>query len=229
MSKIPYEILKEKNEFVLIFDLDGTLIDSLSKKAQIFANLFITYFDLDKLEINNIIKFYLNNGTSRSLQFSELALKYNIENFDLSVVKTFSNKFSQEFLRLINNVKPYDFVLEILKDLDQVGAQFGISTSVPQDSDLKTIVDHFFSKINFKFVFGFKNVNWKKPHYNLLQKIYSKKKFIFVGDTIFDYQVAKENKIHFLGFKLAFNREFLIFTNWREFYSKLHDLCFIYS
>ena len=115
MEKINKEILKNKE--VIIFDLDGTLINTINiwnKTDQIILkkhNIFLT-----KKEIQEIRDNYLLNNTSNNIYLNYS--KYLIDKYNLSIdYEEFYKDRINISNKLLKTIKPKPYVLKTLNAL----------------------------------------------------------------------------------------------------------------
>lgn len=173
---------------LIIFDLDGVLIDSL--KNMEFAwnsackkkNLVIAFDKYKKLI---------------GLPFLEILKSLKINRKYHSSLKNSYNHFSLKKKKLIK-IKEEDFTF--LKKLKKNGINLGLFTS-KNSSRSKKILG---KKIRLFNYFSFPEDTIRgKPYPDGLNKIIKESKIkkseiLYVGDTIFDYQSAKSAKIKYL-------------------------------
>ena len=94
----------------IIFDLDGTLLNTLEDLHACF-NKAITEYGYPKRTLEEI-KSFVGNGIKKAI---ERALPNNIDEFELNkIVNYFRNYYEQHMLEL---TKPYDGIIEMLEVL----------------------------------------------------------------------------------------------------------------
>ena len=170
---------------LIIFDLDGVLIDSknnmrlswgLVKKKYRISQSFNSYFNLIGLKFENILeKLKINN-------------KKNVEHDYFKFTKKFQNKITlyPSIKKVINNLeKKYELAILTSKKKNR-------TVEILKKFDLK-----------FKYINCPVKNKKGKPNpwqiFKLIKKLKIKKSnVVFVGDTIIDFETAKNAKIKFL-------------------------------
>ena len=172
----------------IIFDLDGTLLDT-SKDITKAVNSTLTYFKFRKANKDKII--YCTGNGSRELIQCVLNDKQNID----QMVKHYNQTYNEDPLKY---TKPYSGVLEMLNALKAQGARLFVISNKPEFL-VKKIVDAYFPGI-FTHVLGFSQNLRAKPHpdsFNLLSRKYNftKEECIFIGDSEVDLRFSENSSI----------------------------------
>lgn len=188
---------------LLIFDLDGTLINSIEDLA------FAANYALEKngFPVHDTDKYYyfVGNGIQKLI---ERAVP---ENTDKDVIMKVKNDFSDYYnLHYIDKTKPYDGILELIKELKNKGVKTAVASNKP-DFFTKIIVSHFFGD-SFDFVQGQKDDIPKKPSpeivYSILNELKtSKEDAVFIGDSNVDIFTAKNSGLKSIGCLWGFRTE----------------------
>ena len=180
---------------LLIFDLDGTLINSIEDLA-LAANYAL---EKNGFPIHDTDKYYyfVGNGIQKLI---ERAVP---ENTDKDVIIKVKNDFSDYYnLHYIDKTKPYDGITTLIEDLKNKDVKTAVASNKP-DVFTKIIVSHFFEN-SFDFVQGQKEDIPKKPSpeivYSILNELkISKDDAVFVGDSDVDIFTAKNSGIKSIG------------------------------
>lgn len=173
---------------VLIFDLDGVLIDS-EKSMLLSWNRVKSEFNLK--QSFNLYKKYIG------LEFQEL----------LRNLKIYKNQKKIEFsyrknaLLNQNKIKLYPRAIKTLKNLSK-NHHIAIYTS-KEKVRAKKIVKNLFKNIKFIFVQSPEKNYKSKPDPKLLLSVLRKKRIshkncIYIGDTLIDKKLARNSKISFI-------------------------------
>lgn len=193
------------NVDVVLFDLDGTLLNTLPAIANCFNKTLLKYGYSD-YEIEEYKKF-VGNG------FSKVFDKINM----LQNIKQDKEKFLQEVRQIYDKqytdgVLVYDGINNLLDYLSEKGYIFGVVTN--KDHEIaKENIKRFFGKYKFKYVFGCSvdNIYPSKPDPYLIDRIcylenIDKSKVVFIGDMLVDYNTAKNANVKYIhcnyGFEL---------------------------
>lgn len=170
---------------LIIFDLDGVLINSLKNMEYALDNTN------KKLGLNlkfNEYKKYIG------LPFFEILKKMGVKK-DYSEIKKYYKYFSQ---KKINKIRIYKSTIIELKKL-QKKYKLAIFTSKDKSRTLKII-----KRMNFfSIVLSSEELQKGKPDPEGINKILkitecSKKNVVYIGDSLYDYIAAKRAKIKYL-------------------------------
>lgn len=191
------------NKKTLIFDLDGTLIDSLEDIA-LCMNEVLKSLNLKTHKIEDY-KYFVGGGVDILVQN---CLDENIDKeLKQKVTSEFKRVYDQE---LHNNTKPYEGIYELLDELNGK-YNLAILSNKPHEFTL-AYANKFFSKYNFLEVHGQKKDVPKKPDAtaasNIAKNIGVKNEdCFFIGDTLVDMQTAKNANMIGIGVLWGFRDE----------------------
>ena len=199
----------------VIFDLDGTLLDSIYDIA-LCMNEVLTSLKLDTYKIDEY-KYFVGSGLDVLI---DNALKNSIELKD-EATKRFKELY--EF-NLHKNTKPYDGIYELLDELVKLDCNLAVLSNKP-DFMTKEYVKTLFKDYPFLEVHGQKEQQAKKPDPIQALNIASKLKInpseiFFVGDTKVDMQTAKSANMKAIGVLWGFRDEKELRENGADFIVK---------
>ncbi|WP_432633203.1 HAD family hydrolase [Brachyspira sp.] len=186
----------------IIFDLDGTLIDSIPDIHK-SINKSLEYINLPEIPIDNIRK-YVGNGAKALIKRT---LNYFVGKYDKKYLESLEEKMYNFYIQYyyehcIDETYLYEGVGDTLKKLFESNIDMFIITNKPNDIAVNTI-----KKLNifnyFKAIIGDGIYPYRKPDINIwfnLKNDYNliEDKTIMVGDGIPDYEFAKNSGIKVL-------------------------------
>ena len=193
-----------ENKFKLfIFDLDGTLLNSLIDIAEA-VNEVLTRFDLPThpLEAYN---YFVGKGIR---VLAERALPHD---FDQKKFPEFLAQVEAEYAqRQTRKTKPYEGILSMLHMLVEKNCKLAILSNKPDDFT-QMVVKHFFAEVPFSVVLGAREEVPKKPDpdgvYEILESLsVAVSEAAFIGDTATDMQTAKNANLFAIGVSWGFRK-----------------------
>lgn len=183
-----------KNLKAIIFDFDGTIVNSNLIKEDAFYEIFLSYgervaligrnYHKNNLGVHRLEKFryIINNftnlaytddlGQELSIEFSKIILKNMKESKYIDYAEEFIRKFHNNCLFFISSAMPESELIEIVKEK-------GISELFHELKGYPTPKSDYVGKVMRRFNF--------KPE-----------ELVFVGDAQSDYDAAYTNSISFI-------------------------------
>ena len=181
----------------VIFDLDGTLLDSLEDLANSMNNVLksqgLPIHELEKY------KYFVGNG-----MYNLVLRTIPPEKRDESLVKHCYTLMKKEYAkRLADNTKPYKGIDSLLNKLATLRYKTAVLSNKPHDMALLTI-DKFLGRWKFDVVFGQRPGIPIKPDPAGALEIAElfqipPKEFLYLGDTGTDMITAKAAGMHAVG------------------------------
>ncbi len=178
---------------LVIFDLDGTLIDTLADLAQAtnYALRTMQYPEHElyeyKMMVGNGIDMLLRRALPEDLQTDEKVAQlrqifvpyYDLHNTDES--------------------RPYDGICQLLQALHNNGILLAVASN-KYHSATKKIVRHFFPTIPFVAVFGHRQGKPRKPNPTIVEDILAganvnNDEVLYLGDTTIDILTAQNASV----------------------------------
>lgn len=182
------EYIKNHKIDTVLFDLDGTLINSKRLIDQSFIHVFETFFPKHELTDEELDSFF---GPTLNQTFA----KYTNDEKQIEEMIKCYRKFNLEYHDQM--VLPFDGVSETLKFLKKHNYKLGIVSSKKHDvllkgTDLCKITDYF------DFIIGGDEVTNPKPDPEGINKAIEKldsKNVLYVGDSVGDIEAGKNANI----------------------------------
>lgn len=195
-----------KKYSAIIFDLDGTLLNTLEDLADsVNYALASNGFGMRSIEE---VRMFVGNGIRKLI---ERAVP---ENTDIETVDSVFETFKSHYLgNMMNKTKPYDGIMELLRILSERGVRMGI-VSNKYDPGVKGLNESFFSKY-IKVAIGESADVAKKPApdtvYEALKEMgIEKTETVYVGDSDVDIATAANSGLDCISVTWGFrDREFL--------------------
>ena len=178
----------------IIFDFDGTIVDSNSIKEAAFYEIFLKFGEKVALIGSNYHK--INPGVNRLEKF-----RYIINNFtDLAynddLGQELSNDFSKIVLKNMKESKYINYAEEFLRKFHNV-CMFFISSAMPESELVEITKD----KGIYELFYEMKGYPTSKSDYigEVIRSFnFKSEEVIFVGDAQSDYDAAYMNSINFI-------------------------------
>lgn len=185
----------------IIFDLDGTLLDSLYDIA-ICANIVLKEHKLPVHEIDDYKKFV---GGGAEILIRNCTPKDTSEILIEKLLKRFKEVYEEN---LHSNTKPYEGIYDLLEELSKYKVKLAVLSNKPHEFTVK-YVNKFFNKYNILEIHGQKENIPKKPNPTAAINIansfnISCEKTFFVGDTDVDMKTGKNANMIAVGVKWGF-------------------------
>ncbi len=182
----------------VIFDLDGTLLNTLEdlKESTNFALAYFGYPTRSLEEVRN----FVGNGVRKLI---ERAVPKDCSNTE-ECLEIFKKNYSEN---MYNHTKPYNGILEILKNLHQENLKIGV-VSNKFDAAVKDLCQKYFGDL-VDIAIGQNDDVPKKPAPNGVLKAMKilgsdKTSTLYAGDSDVDVQTAKNANLPCIGVTWGF-------------------------
>ncbi len=187
-----------------IFDLDGTLLDTIKDIAD-SVNAVLSKLGYHEFSIDEF-KYFVGKGVDEMI--SAVIKKGEIDPLLFHEIK--SGYMEQYALRHSVNTKPYPGIIELLKNLMNLGTSLCILSNKPH-FQTETVVEKYFKGIDFEIIFGKKPEFEIKPNPGSANEIVKqlgveKEQVLYIGDTNTDIQTAKNAKLDSVGVLWGFRK-----------------------
>lgn len=200
----------------VIFDLDGTLLDSIEDIAS-SMNKVLESLQLPTHKIEDY-KHFVGGGVDILV---ENALNNQSKEIKDEVIKRFKIEYDG---KLHSKTLPYDGIYELLDELKKLDINLAVLSNKPHEFTV-SYVNHFFKNYNFKEIHGQKKDVPKKPDPKAALDIVkcldsSCENTYFIGDTKIDMQTAKNANMTAIGVLWGFRDEKELRENGADFIVK---------
>ena len=173
----------------LIFDLDGTLLDSLQGILDA-ANLSFKECGYNVNRSYEEGKHFIGAG---AIEFARRAMKGT--DIPIEKEKEIMERFLVNYQRIQSvETKPFKGINEMLLELQEKGFYLAIASNKPQIL-LEPIVKQLFPKVHFSLALGQRINTPEKPNPHIIFEIMNKcgvdaKDCVYIGDSEYDYKTA---------------------------------------
>lgn len=203
---------REKGYAGAIFDLDGTIADSLYSIA-VSANLSLEHLGFSPQPVDQY-RFYAGDGAEELLKRALRAAGDEELVYIEELKKTYKEYFA---VHCMDRVKPFPGIVELLTGLKQAGIRIGVLSNKP-DSRAREVVEQLFGVGFFDYVQGQKENMKRKPSPQGALNIariwnISPSNCLYVGDTDTDMQTGKQSGMYTIGVTWGFREEEELLAN----------------
>lgn len=177
---------------IVIFDMDGTLIDSATD-----ITLSVNYVRRHHYGLNGLSQQFVVdaiNASQRNLAF----LFYETQHYDEQAKALFEEHYHTQ---CIQNVRAYQGISEVLHKLHSQGCILGVATNAPSKF-AKRMLSHLNLSEYFTHIIGADNVALPKPDPQMLEIhlehhgfVASRDRAWMIGDNTKDMEAARNAKI----------------------------------
>lgn len=196
-----------KKYTTVVFDMDGTVLNTLDDLTE-SVNYALSKFDMP-LKTKKEVRSFLGNGNLRLMQ---LSVPNGNDNAKFEEVY---DCFKEYYVVHCNDKsKPYDGILELMKDLENKGYKMAI-VSNKYDEAVKELNSKYFAKY-VSVAVGDREGKKKKPAPDLVEVALeelgsSKAESIYIGDSEVDMATAKNSNLDCITVTWGFrDKDYLI-------------------
>lgn len=213
----------------VIFDLDGTLLDTLEDLADA-ANASLAHFGFPG-HATNAYRYFVGEGLS--ILIERILPEQNRSQAEItSCMDIFLQVYGKKW---DVKSKPYAGILEMLQQLEDVGLQLGILSNKPH-AFTQLCVQRYFPTNTFAFIYGQREGTPKKPDPAGALEIAAlmnlqPHEIVYVGDTATDMQTGNKAGMFTLGVlwgfrdrqELEINKANRIISHPSEIFTHVHS------
>jgi len=200
-----------KDKRLIIFDMDGTLIDSVPSLANAI-NYMLRQLGKEETSLAEV-RSWIGNGAQilvkralvGSRDYEKFDIDSNLEQKALNILLDYYGK------NLTKDIALYPGVKDTLRELKNRGYYLSVATNKPHEF-VREILEYFNIDKFLDSFLGAGVVEHKKPHPAMLLKIIEdfkvdKKDSVMVGDSSSDIIAAKNANIDSIGLTYGYNYE----------------------
>ncbi len=196
----------------VIFDLDGTLLNTLSDLAD-SANHVLSELSLPTHDYESY-KYFIGNGIPKLI---ERCLPADRQELHEKALTMFSGYYA---LHSKDKTAPYDDIKELLTSLSEKGLKLGVITNKAHDIAVK-VVEKYFGKNTFGCIRGLDESIKAKPDpsgaLSVMESLgVTPSEVLYVGDSGVDMQTAKNAGFTPLGVLWGFRKKDELIKNGAE-------------
>ena len=187
---------------LVIFDLDGTLLDTIADLAE-SANYALKQLDYPTHPVD-AIRTFVGNGINKLLERALPAHEQTEEN----IMRMRSHFVPYYDIHNADLSTPYPGIVSLLEDLQAKGILIAVASNKYQEATVK-LVKQYFPNIDFVEILGQREGINVKPDpsivFDILQKAdVSKEDILYVGDSGVDMQTAINAGVDAVGVTWGF-------------------------
>ena len=206
-----------KTPKAVIFDLDGTLLDSIEDLMD-STNHALESCGLEKISLERT-KQCVGNGIHK---LAENAVPHGTD--PQTVEKVFLALKTHYAQSTKPKTRPYENVVELMELLEKNGIKTAIVSNKP-DAQVKELRDKFFMTVEKELACGEKEGIKRKPApdglYRVMEKMnVTKDETIYVGDSEVDLQTAKNTGIECINVLWGFRDKEFLEKEWKKIFGK---------
>lgn len=187
---------------LIIFDLDGTLLNTIADLAAA-TNQALKHYGFPEHEEKEY-NFFVGNGINKLFERA-LPEEYRTEENIMKIRSQFIPYYDAHNADLS---RPYPGIPDVLRELQNRGVKLAIASNKYQAATTKLIKD-FFPEINFSLVLGQREGVPSKPDPTIVNEIsaatqISKEDIAYVGDSCVDMETGKNAGVETIGVSWGF-------------------------
>lgn len=180
------------NKKAIIFDFDGTLVDTMQIFADVASRLIFENYELEKELARQ--KYFETSGLPFCKQIEIIFPGHALN-------PTVASAYEMEKLEATSDIKMERETREALKILKSQGYDLAVSSNNFQHNISQFVENNRLGEL-FRLALGFKDSFGKgKEHFDFIKNELGLdgREMIFIGDSLNDARLAKENNVDFIG------------------------------
>lgn len=187
---------------LVIFDLDGTLLDTLGDLAN-STNHALKYFGYEEHECEDY-RYFVGNGITKLI---EKALPPDAR-YDEIITQVKAEFISHYLNHKTELTKPYPGICNLLDKLHHQGVILAVASNKFHEAT-RDLIHFYFENGTFDIVLGQKEDRPAKPHPAIIEEILgmtdvAKEETLYVGDSEVDMHTAENSGVESVGVTWGF-------------------------
>lgn len=189
------------NKPLIVFDFDGTLVNSMGNFGEIAASLLSEHFNCSLEWARQ--RYKETSGQPFDLQIDEI-FPPSTKNDEVKLL------FKEAKRKIYKDCSFYPDTLGTLQWLQKNNFTIAISSNNEQDILDTKIAEH---RHFFTYILGYRNNFYKgEDHFNFIRQTWTGD-ILFIGDSLHDGLICKSNNIKFIAKLGTFEREYFTHQN----------------
>ncbi len=185
-----------------VFDLDGTLTDTLENLAYV-TNIALATVGGEPCE-PELFKYFAGDGVKMLIQRAMEYRHLDMKDYD-DVLNTYMEHFKKDYCYL---VKPYNHIVELVKELKNRGLKLSVYSNKPHEMAVN-VVEQVFGKGTFDLIIGQREGYKTKPDptgvFEAMEMFDVKSEdVLYIGDTNTDVKTGKGANAYVVGVSWGF-------------------------
>jgi HAD superfamily hydrolase (TIGR01549 family) len=182
---------------LILFDFDGTLVDSMHHYANLAATLFAQHYSLpyDQARSDYLKTSGIAFTKQLEILFPENPLNSQVEQL-----------FAAGKITIKNKIDWCPYVIQLLNALKKAGYKIGISSSEDEENIIKFMQK---KSIYWDVLLGTRDPVFTKgmPHFTYITEHYGLKpeNLLFIGDSLQDFKISAANNVPFIAYLSTFS------------------------
>lgn len=191
---------------LVIFDLDGTLLNTLDDLAD-SCNYILQKYDYPTHPVE-AYKYFVGDGIRKLI---ERAIPDEVLHKQELVYSIESDFLAYYTLHKIDKTAPYEGIIPVLNQLQSKNIQIAVASNKIH-SEIAPMLTYYFPSIKFAAALGQQEGVPTKPNPNVVYEILAQTKIekedvLYVGDTAVDMKTGKSAGIYTIGVLWGFRTE----------------------
>ena len=185
----------------IVFDFDGTLVDSNEIKSKAFGKLYESY---GEGIVRNVVEYHKEHeGISRFIKFKYWQEVLLGKSYSDELGEKLSRRYSGLVMEAVVQAPFLDGTYEFLENHYHILPLF-VASGTPEP-ELREIVKRRNMDRFFQGIYGSPSTKKQILEHILMQNNWSPERLLLVGDALADFEGAKQSNVCFIGIERGQN------------------------